>query len=236
MARDEPRRPVSNELPVLDELIPRLVADLSPVRRLPHPVVRAALWLVVVAAMALALAFFSDVPATLQRLSTTPDMWLAALGSAATAILAAIAAFELSLPDRKWTWALAPAPGLLLWIAASGLGCLRSWPILGLHEAPMAEAGDCLSFIVALSVPLSALLIVMLRRARPLRPNFTGAVGGLAVAAAAATLLVLFHPYDAAALDLLVHAVAVAIVVGANALLARRFFDDDARVTAFDRQ
>ena len=41
---------------------------------------------------------------------------------------------------------------------------------------------------------------------------------------AAASLLILFHPYDATAPDLAVHAVAVAIVVAANRLLGGRLF------------
>jgi len=41
-------------------------------------------------------------------------------------------------------------------------------------------------------------------------------MGGLAVAGASATILNLFHPYDSAATDLLVHAAAVAIVIIAN--------------------
>ena len=83
---------------------------------------------------------------------------------------------------------------------------------------------DCLMFIVFLSVPLSALLLTMLRRAYPLYPGLTAAIGGLAVAAAAATLLNFFHPYDAAATDLVVHAVAVALVIGANRALGGRIF------------
>jgi hypothetical protein len=59
----------------------------------------------------------------------------------------------------------------------------------------------------------------MLRRGYSLQPNLTLLVGGLACAAAAATLLNFFHPYDAAATDLTVHAFAVAIVI-----LATRFF------------
>jgi hypothetical protein len=42
------------------------------------------------------------------------------------------------------------------------------------------------------------------------------------VAAAAATLLTLFHPYDAAVTDLAVHAAAVALVIIANRFLAGR--------------
>jgi len=41
-------------------------------------------------------------------------------------------------------------------------------------------------------------------------------MGGLAVAGASATVLNLFHPYDAAATDLIVHVGAVAIVIMAN--------------------
>jgi hypothetical protein len=64
--------------------------------------------------------------------------------------------------------------------------------------------------------------MVMLRRACPLQPGLTAAVAGLASAAAAATLLNFFHPFDAAATDLAVHAVAVALVIGANEVLGSR--------------
>jgi hypothetical protein len=94
------------------------------------------------------------------------------------------------------------------------------------HVAELGEARDCLIFIVSLSVPLSVLLFLMLRRACPLQPGLTAAVGGLAVAAAAATLLNLFHPYDAAATDLTVHAAAVALVVVANRALGGRIFTE----------
>jgi hypothetical protein len=55
----------------------------------------------------------------------------------------------------------------------------------------------------------------MLRRAYSLEPPLTAAMAGLASAAAAATLLNFFHPFDAAAADLAFHSVAVLIVVGA---------------------
>jgi hypothetical protein len=80
----------------------------------------------------------------------------------------------------------------------------------------------CLMFILGLSLPLSLLLIVMLRRGFSLRPNLTAIIGGLACASAAATLLNFIHPYDAAATDLTVHAVAVAIVIVANTIYGGR--------------
>jgi hypothetical protein len=207
-----------------DHLIQDLAADLKPVRRLPPPALRAGLWLGAVAAIALALAVYANDHAMWDRITGASDMWLAVLGSAATAVLAAIAAFELSLPDAPRGWAFLPLPGVLLWLAASGFGCLRVWFLPETHVADFSEARDCLIFIVSLSVPLSALMFTMLRRACPLQPGLAAAIGGLAVAAAAATLLNFFHPYDAAATDLSVHAIAVALVVAANRALSGRIF------------
>jgi hypothetical protein len=205
-----------------ERLIGALAADLAPVRRLAPPSLRALGWLAVVAATAIALASFADLSPLCHRLAGATDMWVAALGSTATAILAAIAAFQLSMPDARRTWALLPLPAALVWIGASGAGCLRTWLAPETHVADISEARDCLMFILGLSVPLSALLILMLRRACSLQPGLTAGIGGLAVAAAAATLLNFFHPFDAAATDLAVHAGAVALVIGANRLVSGR--------------
>ena len=207
-----------------DRLIRGLAAELRPVRRLPPPLLRALAWLAVPVALAVVLAAFANVDAVWQRISAAPDLWLAVIGSTLTAVLAAIAAFALSMPDAPRTWALLPLPAALLWVGASGFGCLRVWIAPQSHVAVIGEARDCLMFIVFLSVPLSALLLLMLRRAYPLYPGLTAAIGGLAVAAAAATLLNFFHPYDAAATDLVVHTVAVALVIAANRALGGRIF------------
>lgn len=196
-----------------DRLIGTLTADLQPVRRLMPPLLRALIWLGLVALMAAGLASFANLPAMWHRLDAVPDMWLAVLGSIATAATAVLAAFELSLPDRSRAWALLPVPALALWVGASGLGCLRGYVLPGTQVADLGETRDCLIFIIGLSVPLSAALIVMLRRACSLTPTLTATMAGLASAAAAATLLNFFHPYDAAATDLLVHLTAVGIVV-----------------------
>ncbi len=212
----------SNNSSEHERLIRDLVTDLTPVRRLRRPTVRALGWLAVVAATAIALALIADLPALGRRLLAAPDLWLAVIGSASTAILAAFAAFQLCLPDARRAWALLPLPGSILWIVASGVGCLRAWFVPGTHAADLSEARDCLMFIVALSVPLSALLITMLRRACPLYPGLTASIAGLASAAAAATLLNFFHPFDAAATDLAVHILAVALVIATNRAFSGR--------------
>jgi hypothetical protein len=209
-----------------ERLIAALTADLTPVRRMPAPILRALVWLAIVVAIAVVLAVFSDVDAVGRRLRASPDLWVAAAGSALTAMLAVIAAFELNLPDRRPLWALLPLPAAVLWVVASGIGCLRSWFVADTRAAPLAETGDCLAFIVGLSIPLAVALIVMLRRGYSLRPNLTLLVGGLACAAAAATLLNFFHPYDATATDLTVHAFAVAIVILATSFFGGRMLAD----------
>ena len=55
-------------------------------------------------------------------------------------------------------------------------------------------------------------------------PGLTAAIAGLAVAAASATLLNLFHPFDAAVVDLLVHAFAVALVVVVSRVYGARLW------------
>jgi hypothetical protein len=217
-------RPISH-----DQLIRGLTADLAPVRRLRSPSWRAILWLACVAALGCVLAVISNIPAMLARLDAAPDLWLVAIGSTLTMVLAAVAAFELSLPDASGRWAFLPVPGALLWLAGSGAGCLRGWVVPGAHPAVLSETGDCLTFIVLVSVPLSALLIFMLRRAYSLRPTLTAAVAGLAAAAAAATLLNFFHPYDASATDLVVHAAAVTLVIAANRLVGGRLLQATVR-------
>ncbi len=206
----------------LDALIGDLGADLTPVRRLSPPLVRAGLFVAAIVLLAAALASCADLAAVARRLRTVPDMWLAVVGSTLTAVLGAVAAFELSCPDRGRAWSLLPLPALALWVGASGMGCLRGWTVPGTHDASMHESMVCVAFIVGLSLPLSALMIAMVRRACPLMPALTAAVGGLAVAGAAATLLNLFHPYDAAVSDLLTHVFAVALVIGANQALGGR--------------
>jgi hypothetical protein len=196
-------------------LIDHLASDLRPVRRLAPPAVRAAGWLLVVLAAAAVLAHFADLHAFAMRLEAALDMRLAVTGSVLTAVLASLSAFQLSVPDRTRAWALLPLPAVALWLGASGMGCLRMWLLPDSVVGTLSEtAHDCLTFIVGISLPLSIVLFLMLRRARPLRPGLVAGMGGLAAAASAASLLWFVHPYDAAVTDLVVHIVAVLIVVG----------------------
>ena len=202
-------------------LIDALGAELTPVRRLLPPWRRALAWLAIVAVLAMALFVRFGAGTMLHRWSAAPDLGVAACGAVLTAITAALASFVLAVPGRPIRWAWLPVPSALVWIGASGLGCLRAhipgMPVLNLHGA-----NDCLIFIVSFSLPLSGVMIWLLRRACPLRPVLTAVLVGLASAAASASLLEICHNFDAAASDLVMHAVAVALVVGLNALMGGR--------------
>lgn len=206
-----------------ERLIAGLTSDLQPVQPLPPASKRALIWLGFVVLAGVVLSLIADLSAFAHRFMASPDMWMAMLGSAFTAVLAAVAAFKLSMPDGPRAWALLPLPAALLWIFASGMGCLREVVLPGTHVAPFRETLECLAIIVALSVPFSLLIFAMLREAFSLLPGLTAMVAGLAVAAASATLLNLFHPFDAAAVDLLVHAFAVALVIVVTRYVGRRF-------------
>jgi len=213
-----------------ESLIRELAGGLAPVRRLPSPTRRTLAWIAAVVLIGVCGAAIADLHALSARLAATPDMWLAATGSTLTAALAAFATFQLSLPDRSRLWAWLPVPAAILWIAASGLGCLRTWLVPGTHTPGLSEARDCLLIILALSLPLSALLIVMLRKAYVLEPELTALTAGLAAAAAAATLLNLFHPFDATASDLAFHAMAVVMVVAIIRWLGARALVNDENI------
>ncbi len=207
----------------ISRLIGELGTDLKPVRRLPRPWVRALIWLAVVAAVALVLVATRSLLPALGIVGNDPFMLPGAYASLATAILAAVAAFQLSLPDRSDAWALLPLPALVVWVTLNGLGCLATLAIPG-AQTTMPQFLICLTLLLAISAPLTAAMVLMLRRARPMRPFRVAVLGGLAASAAAATLLLLIHPHDSAVLDLAAHAVAVAAIVGLNVLLGGRLF------------
>ena len=206
-----------------DRLIGRLVAEAEPVRRLRPPLVRAALWLLVVAALgAIAIFLFSNLGVFMRR-AQDPKLVLELIGTLLTGITAVIAAFHISLPDRSPAWALLPLPPLALWVASSGYSCYRHWITLGPGGWTLGEGADCFRFILGASVPLGISLLVLLRRTRPLAPVRVAAVGGLGVAGLAAFLLQFFHPFDVTFMDLTVHLTAVGVVVAAASFAGGRW-------------
>lgn len=201
------------------QMIDGLVRDAAPVRRLRRPIVRSALWLgaalLVVALVAVLHGIRPDLTAHL-----TERDFLVPFGLAlATGILAAIAAFIASLPDRSRWWLLLPVPTFLLWIAMLGPQCLTEWVETAPDGSTMPGiTAKCFITLVVTSLPLQLGLMAMLRHAARLRPYLVTIVGGIAVAALTAAALRAMNEPDA---TLLVVAWNVAVAGVIVALLRR---------------
>jgi hypothetical protein len=104
-------------------------------------------------------------------------------------------------------------PPLAVWIGTSGYSCYRQWLSFGPGGWEIGESANCFVFILAVSVPLGASLLFLLRRSPPLAPIPVAVTGGLAAAAIAAFALQFVHLFDMTFMDLGVHLSAVALVV-----------------------
>jgi len=202
------------------QMIDGLVRDAAPVRRLRRPIVRSALWL---GAAALIVALFALVHGVRPDLATylTERGFLVSFGLAlATGILAAVAAFLASLPDRSRWWLLLPMPALILWLASLGPQCLTEWVVASPDGGSMpGTTAKCFLTLVVTSLPLQLGLMAMLRHAARLRPYLVAIVGGIAVAALTAAALRAMNEPDATLLVLGWNLLAA----GAFVALLRRF-------------
>lgn len=184
------------------DLIERLVAEAEPVRPLHAPAVRAALWLLLAAVVIGALVLVYGLADNLAARFARAREWLFLGGAVATGVLAAVAAFQASLPDRSRAWLLLPVPAAALWLLTVSGGCLAGW----LWPAPsgpyMGPGRLCFELLIASGVPMTVAMALMLRHARRLHATGPVAMGALAVAALTAAGMALINPMDATALVL----------------------------------
>jgi hypothetical protein len=178
-------------------LIALLAQQARPVRPLRPPLQRAVLWLLLAAAiLALFLALLGPRQDLWERLRD-PLYFVSVIGALTTGVLAAIAAFELSLADRSTLWLWLPLPALLLWVSTIGYGCMAAWVAIAPGTVTLESMLRCLATLILTSLPLSLLLLVMLRHAAALRPILVSGHGALAVSGITATALSTFHELDA---------------------------------------
>jgi hypothetical protein len=204
-----------------DDLIAQLSATAAPVKRLAPPMMRAVLWLAVIAVLSgVPIVLRSNLAVFAERASS-PRMALELFATLATGVAGVIAAFHLSLPDRSRAWAWLPAPFALLWMVVSGIGCLQFFPEQVHDGWDIGQRHYCFNFLLAVGLPLAGLLILALRRANPLQPRLVASIGALGVAGLAAFILQFFHPFDVTIMDLGTHLVALAILIAVFSLSGR---------------
>jgi len=206
------------------DLIDSLARSATPVKRLRPPFVRAAVWLLLAAAvlalLALAHGLRPDLPARLRQ-----DQFVTGIAATlATAVLAALASFRLSLPESSRWWCLLPLPALSVWISTIGYQCLTDWVAMGPDGVRMGDAAQCFATLLLTSVPLSIAMLIMLRHAAALRPALVSATGGLAVAAITSFVLALIHQFDATIMILIWNLGTAATIAALATLLGPTMF------------
>jgi hypothetical protein len=214
------------------QLIQALSHDARPIRRLRAPGLRAALWLGFAITIIGLLILHHGVRYDLGWRFGQSEFVLEWLGAVATGIGATLAAFHLSLPGRSIRWALAPLPGLGLWLFSMGYGCYADWLRLGPDGLELGASLDCLAFIATTTIPLSAALLFLLRHAAPVRPVATTVLATLSVAALAAAGQSMMHGLDTTIMILIWHLGTTGLLLllarGLGPLLLRRLYEPPA--------
>jgi hypothetical protein len=203
------------------DLIDALADSVTPVRRLRPPFLRATLWLslaaVVLGLLCVAQGVRTDIAMRLQE----PVFIVSMIGALATAMLAALASFKLSLPDSSRGWLLLPLPALAVWASTIGYGCLTNWVRMDPEGIHMGEAARCFATLLLTSAPLSIVMLVMLRHAALLRPTAVAAIGGLAIAAMTSFALSIIHDLDATIMILIWNLGTAALIAGLASVFGR---------------
>ncbi|MBI2605071.1 MAG: DUF1109 family protein [Deltaproteobacteria bacterium] len=199
-----------------EKLIEELVLASKPVKRLDSPVSRFSRWLLFsiscVTAATLLCGLRSDLSLAIGRAGFS----LQAVSALGLAVLSALSAFILSVPDRKrlWLWAI-PLITLVLWFGAIGREFLVAENVQG------GIGFSCARDIVLFALLPGMLLFWMLRRAAALEPGRVGVLAALAVAALGAAGIQFICMNDDPLHALLWHWLPVALVGGAGFAIGR---------------
>ncbi len=208
-----------------ERLIAQLAARAAPVKRLPSPLLRSMLWmLLAVAVAAIIIASLGFRPDLAQAMSS-PGAAMEWSGSLLTGVLAAFAAFQVSVPGRSPSWAWLPLPAAVVWMTGVGVGCLEDLARMGLQAfAFESHSAECAWAITFTSLPLGLVMLVMVRHACVVRPGPTALLAALGAAAVSAAVVSLIHEGETALMGLLWHGGAVGVLSTASWLFGQRLF------------
>jgi hypothetical protein len=184
-----------------DDLISRIAEDAAPVRRLPSPVLRTALWMAIALPSVLLIIFIMSPRPDLGERFTEPNFVIEITMAFATSVTAAFAAFSAIVPgSARWPRWLVLLP-LAVWLGSLGQGCIR----ILLNSGTLSIGWDwiCIPAISMVGAIPAFAMLWMLRRGAPLYPCMTVALGALSATALGAFGLRFFHPQDASIMVLL---------------------------------
>lgn len=204
-----------------EQLIESLAGNLQPVRPLRKPGLRAALWSGFATVVIAVIAAVGGSRADLAHALDEATFLVPLIGSWLTGVTAAVAAFQVSLPDRSRHWLWLPVVPILLWGTGFAVSCLSNpGDIVG--SLALLPESACLATIVLTSAALIVVLLPMLRRVKTLRPRLTAWLGCLAVAGFADTAHLLVHTEQDSLLALTVNLVPALVLVLLGGLAGKR--------------
>jgi hypothetical protein len=194
-------------------LIRNLAADAKPVKRLPHPMVRAAVWLAISLSYVVAITLVYRMSGKGIPLSLDERFLFEELATVVTAVTAAVAAFCCVVPGRDRRIAFLPLLPLAVWLASIGEACANELLRLGSGVFSLRVGWECLPASALIGVLPAVAMVIMLRRGAPLYPRSTVVLGALAVAALGNLGLRLFHAGDVTIMMLIWHLGAMALLM-----------------------
>jgi hypothetical protein len=204
------------------QLIDALVERAAPVTRLRAPLVRACRWLGCAALVLSVLAAVHGVRTDLLLHLRQPEFMVSLAGALLTGMLAAIAAFLISIPDRSPWWALLPAPALAVWLSTIGYGCLTDWVGMDPAGVRWGETARCFATLLLTSTPLALVMLMMLRHAVLVRTRAVTGLAALAIAALTSFALALDHDLDATVMILIWNLGTAALITAIGGLFGGR--------------
>lgn len=208
-----------------DRLIEQLAAQAAPVRRLASPFRRTLGWLALAAAILVLVTTGFGLRSDLLEALAEPGAAVEWSASVLTGVLAAYAAFQVSVPGRSAAWAWLPVPALALWLGGVGFGCLREFLAVGGGALAFeADGSECALMIALVSVPLGLAMLLMVRHAGAVRPMPTALLAALSAAALAAAGVGMIHEGEAMLMVLLWHVGAVLALSLASWVFGRKLF------------
>jgi len=163
-----------------DDLIARLSADLRPVRR-------GIMWQLMIGALlvggllaAMAMYMMLGLRADIVTAPATMTFWTKSFYTFALALLGGCATIVLARPDGhvRWPWIAAIGLGVLL-----GVGATMQLKMMPPDQTMRLIVGGsalvCPLYIIGLSLPVLAAVMLVLRRMAPARPTLAGFAAGL---------------------------------------------------------
>lgn len=178
------------------KLIQTVAATAQPVRSLPRPWIRSAIWLVIaIPYIALVVYVMSPRPDLAAKV-TDVRYFIEQFAALATGIAAAVAAFATTIPGYSRRILLLPMLSLAAWLGVLGQGSVSAWIQFEPNGLSLQPDWFCFPAIVLVGAIPAVAMVAMLRRGAPLMPCTTVTLGGLAAASLGNFGLRFFHPQD----------------------------------------